>query len=146
MKHGLSRRAFFAGAGSVPAIAAAAQTTPSGQQFRNPDLANLHEFMDWISNENSPRLSFLEGQWKSLEQWKRAARPLFQQHLCYSPEPAPLSAEVIASEERDDFRLEKLKIRATAAYDIPAWALVPTRSAKPAPAVVALHCHSGKYV
>jgi dienelactone hydrolase len=140
----LSRRAFVAGAGTMPA--AAAQIPAPPQQFPNPDLANLHEFVDWVSKENGPRLSFLEKQWKSLEEWKHVARPLFQRHLLYEPKPAPLSAEVIVHEEREGFRLETVRIRATSAYDIPAKVLIPTKRSGPVPGIVALHCHSGKYV
>jgi len=111
-----------------------------------PDLANLHALMEWISRENSPRLSFLDRKWKALENWKRVARPLFRRHLSYDPEPAPLGAEVVSREARDGFTLETVKIRATTAYDIPARVLLPARRAGRVPGVVAIHCHSGRYV
>jgi len=111
-----------------------------------PDLANLHEVMDWISRENEPRLSFLERKWKSLEEWKRVARPLFHRHLSYDPKPVPLGAEVLSREQRDGFSIERVKIRATAAYDIPARVLVPAALKGRVPGVAAIHCHSGRYV
>ncbi len=124
-------------------VHAAVQASP---QFPGPDLANLHGFMDWIAGQNSPRLSFLDARWNSLERWKSAARPVFLQHLRYEPAPDPLSAQVVRSEQRDGFSIETVKIRATAGYDIPARVLLPANRKGKAPGVVAIHCHSGRYV
>jgi dienelactone hydrolase len=111
-----------------------------------PDLGNLYELMDWLKRENAPQLSFLNSRWSSLDPWKAAARPVFRRHLCYDPKPLPLDATVVRREAREGFTLETVRIRATAAYDIPAWVLIPTQRRGRLPAVVALHCHSGQYV
>ncbi|MBI3681984.1 MAG: hypothetical protein HY235_16500 [Acidobacteria bacterium] len=154
-RRSFSRRTLIAGAtaGSpglaaswVPMAAAfaqpASQTTP---QLPAPDLANLYELMDWISRENKPNLSFLDPKWKALEDWKRVARPVFRRHLCYDPKPATLPAELVGREEREGFTIETVKIRG-AAYDIPARVLVPAGRKGRVPGIVALHCHSGRYV
>ena len=111
-----------------------------------PDLANLHPLMDWLSGENAPRLSFLDPKWRKLEEWKKAARPLYRRLLSYDPKPVPLAADVVSREEREGFTLERVKIRATAAYDIPARVLLPAGRTGRVPGVLALHCHSGRYV
>lgn len=111
-----------------------------------PDLANLYEMMDWISRSNEPRLSFLGSRWSKLEEWKQVARPIFHQCLHYSPKPEPLSAEVISRERRDGFMLEAVKIRATSAYDIPAWVLIPDAPKRLLPGIIAIHDHGGAYV
>ena len=110
-----------------------------------PDLANLHETMAWLARENAPRLSFLNPQWTSLDAWKAAARPILRRSHSYDPKPAPLSVELVRREERDGFTIEVVKIRATAAYDIPARVLIPAKRSGRLPAVVAMHCHSGRY-
>ncbi len=120
--------------------------SPTPPAPAEPDLANLHELMDWLSRENAPRLSFLEPRWKTLEAWKDAARPVFKRQLSYDPKPLPLQADVLSREERDGFTVEAVRIKATPAYDIPAWVLVPTQRRGRLPGVVALHCHSGQYV
>ena len=59
------------------------------------------QVLDRAAAENRPRLSFQEGQWKTLEAWKREARPEYLRRLSYDPKPAALGAEVV---ERDDLR------------------------------------------
>jgi len=102
--------------------------------------------VEWLARENAPRLSFLDPKWKSLDAWKHVARPLFLQHLSYGPKALPLSAEILSREEREGFTIETVKIRATAAYDIPAKVLIPKGGKGRVPGVLALHCHSGQYV
>lgn len=124
-----------------------AQATLAGQSaFPSPDLANLHDLMRWIGEENPPRLSFLDDRWKSVEAWKQEARPAFKELLRYDPEPSPLSAKIESREERDGFRLETLKISATEQYDIPGWLLIPDGAQGPLPGVIAIHDHGGRYV
>lgn len=101
--------------------------------------------MEWIARENSPRLSFLDPQWRSLDSWKKTARPIFRQHLSHQPAPRPLAAEVVSREARDGFAIEVVKISATPAYDLTARVLTPAGRRGRLPAVVALHCHSGRY-
>ena len=110
-----------------------------------PDLPNFHGMMEWLAREHAPRLSFLDPKWTSLEPWKAAARPVFRQHLSYDPKPLPLGADLVRREERDGYTLEEIKIHATPAYSIPARVLIPAKRQGKLPAVVALHCHSGRY-
>ncbi len=151
MTDALTRREAFqllAALSLLPAEASQAQEPRSSPSpaAPSPDMGNLHPMLEWISRENAPRMSFLEPRWKSLDEWKRAARPVVRQWLSYDPKPLPLGAELLGREERDGFTVESLRIRATAAYDIPAWLLLPARRSGRAPAVVALHCHSGQFV
>ncbi|MDP3073575.1 MAG: hypothetical protein Q8N18_25045 [Opitutaceae bacterium] len=111
-----------------------------------PDLVNLHDLMAWIAREHGPRLSFLEPQWTELDAWKAAVRPVLRRCHSYDPKPVPLGAELIRREEREGFSIEVIRIRATDAYDIPARVLIPAGRRGRLPAVVAMHCHSGRYV
>jgi dienelactone hydrolase len=110
-----------------------------------PDLGNLFGTVDWVARESAPSLSFLDPRWKSLDEWKAAARPAFHRHLAFDPEPLPVRGEVVGREARDGFTVETVRIRATPAYDISALVLVPTGRHGRLPAVVALHCHGGQY-
>jgi dienelactone hydrolase len=109
-------------------------------------LGDLFEIMAWLGRTNAPRLSFLDGAFKDLETWKRAARPVYAQRLAYDPTPLPLAAEVVSREERDDLLVEKVRIKATPAYDIPACVLVPKKHMGPLPGIAVLHCHGGQYL
>lgn len=143
----VNRRELMGAAGALAALGLPGRAQPQpARRFPTPDLANLHELIDWIGGENVPRLSFLGPKWKSLESWKSEARPVFLRHLHYDPKPAPLSARVLGRQERDGFTIETISIRATDAYDIPAWVLVPSRRENRVPGVLAIHCHSGRYV
>jgi len=156
--HALTRREALAlvGALALPAsgcgvVSAGPEASPSPSPSpspveRPPDLVNLHAFMEQLGKANAPRLSFLDPRWRSLEDWKREARPVYLQSLRYAPAPRPLGAELLAREERDGFSVETVRIHATDAYDIPARVLVPARRAGKRPGLVALHCHSGQYV
>lgn len=128
------------------AVSASLPARSAQAEFPQPDLANLHPVVEWMARENTPRLCFLDRKWKSLEAWKREARPLFRRHLSYDPTPEPLGAELVSREEREGFTLETVRIRATAAYDIPARVLIPHGRKGRVPGVLALHCHSGRYV
>jgi dienelactone hydrolase len=113
-----------------------------------PDLPNFHPMMEWLAREHGPQLSFLDPQWKAsdLEEWKRKARGVLREKLSYSPAPRPMAADLVRREERDGFTLEVVNIHATATYTIPARVLIPKQKrAEKLPAVLALHCHSGRY-
>jgi hypothetical protein len=108
-------------------------------------LGNLWDTVAWAARAQSPALSYLDARWTLLEEWKATARAAFHRHLSFNPPPPPVVGEVTGMEERDGFRIETVRIRASPAYDIPARVLVPAARGGPLPAVVALHCHGGQY-
>jgi dienelactone hydrolase len=125
---------------TIPSLAADPEPAAPGA-----DVGNLHEFLAWAAAKQRMGLSFLDPRWKSLEDWKRAARPFHNRLLGYAPPALPLSAETLGREERDGFTLETLRIRATGAYDIPGWFLLPSGRKGRVPGVIAIHCHGGCY-
>lgn len=130
---------------SLPSPTSLSPTPPT--MPATPDLPNFHPMMEWLAREHAPRLSFLDDRWKgsALEAWKAEARPVLRGRLSYAPKPLPLAADVISREERDRFSVETIRIHATPAYHIPARVLVPKGASGRRPAVLALHCHSGRY-
>ena len=109
------------------------------------DLANFHPLFDQFARDHAPRLSFLDPRFQSLEAWKQIARPAFRDCLGYFPKALPLAADFVSREARDGYTLEVVKIHATPAYHIPARVLIPSNRPGRLPAVLALHCHSGRY-
>lgn len=114
-------------------------------EFKVPDLANLDSVIQGIARDNAPRLSYLDPKWREIEAWKQAAWPVLHDRLGYRPAGVPLAAEKVREEKRDGYTLEVVNISATPAYHIPARVLVPAGGKGRHPAVVAMHCHSGKY-
>ena len=123
-----------------------ARSGPENLDEFPPDLVNLHPVMQWIASERSTRLSFLHSQWRELVAWKNATRPFFRECLRYDPKAVPLAADLVRREERDGFSVEVVQIHATPAYKIPARVLIPQHRRGRLPAVVGLHCHSGRFV
>lgn len=150
---GLTRREALGVLGALvfPCDAMLAQTAsvptppPTPAPTAMPDLPNFHPMMEWLARENAPRLSFLDPQWRSLDAWKTAARSVLRDRLGYQPTARPIGADLVRREERDGFSIEVVNIHATAAYSIPARVLVPANRTGRLPAVLALHCHSGRY-
>lgn len=132
---------------SAGAPSAAGTNAPAGAGAAAlpPDLVNLHPIIQGIADQRPLKLSFLDSQWRELEGWKKIARPIFRERLSYNPAPVPLRGELRHREERDGFTLEVVDISATAGYTIPARVLVPKGRRGRLPAVVAIHCHSGRY-
>ena len=110
-----------------------------------PDLGNLHEMMAAIARGNPPAFSYLNPEWRDLDQWKQQARPVFHQRLSYHPTPSPTAGEFVGREDRDGLVIETWRLHVTPAYTIPLRLLLPTGRHGRLPAVVGLHCHSGKY-
>lgn len=110
-----------------------------------PDLVNLHPLLERMAREHAPRMSFLEERWTGLAEWKAAARTVLLERLGYEPAARPIGAELLRREERDGFSVEVVSIRAAEGYSIPARVLVPSGRPGRLPAVLALHCHSGRY-
>lgn len=123
-----------------------AGSLPAAEEFPKPDLGDIYDIIDWTARQNRLALSFLNSKWKSLDEWKKTARPFYRRLLAYDPPAAPLGAETLGHEERDGFSIERVNIRATGAYDIPGWLLIPSKRSGRLPGVVAIHCHGGNYV
>jgi dienelactone hydrolase len=132
---------------ATPAAGAATAAAPFVPLDPNTpaDLANLHPIFEGIAREHGAKLSFLEAKFRDLEEWKKIARPVFLDRLGYQPPPQPLQAELVSREDRDGFTLETVRISATSTYHIPARVLIPKNRPGKRPAVLALHCHSGRY-
>lgn len=129
--------------GAVPAIFAAVDRVTAGSK---PDLGNLHPVMEWIRREQRPSQSFLDDQWTSLEEWKQQGRALFHERLGFDPAPDGVRSAILGRVERDGFAVETIRIHVASAYEIPVRLLIPQGRKGRLPAVVALHCHSGRFV
>jgi hypothetical protein len=135
----MKRRAFLALPAALPL---AAQSEPPVR----PDLGDLLASIPSMSDGETPTLSFLRPEWKSLPEWKLAARPAALDRFAYNPKPLPLRAVELGREERDGLRIERFRLTAAGTYEIPLWIVAPLGLRGRAPGIVAAHCHSGRYV
>ncbi|MBI2687425.1 MAG: hypothetical protein HYX27_14020 [Acidobacteria bacterium] len=111
-----------------------------------PDLANLFPQLEAASRSQRRPLGFLDPRWKKLDAWKKETRPELLRLLRYNPPAEPLSATVETTEQRDGFRVERVRISATREHSIPGWLLLPAVQRRGRPGLIAIHCHSGRYV
>jgi dienelactone hydrolase len=89
--------------------------------------------------------SFLNDRYGDVGQWGRETREWVRGLLSYSPPPVPPAPVVTDEEDFGSYVRRKLYFKSAEDVRIPAYLLVPKRLEGPAPAVVALHDHSGKF-
>lgn len=129
----------------LPLVAAtAAHPIPAANE---PDLANLFPQLEANSRNQRRPHAFLDPRWKKLDAWKKQTRPELLRLFRYDPPAEPLAASKVEStEQRDGFRVERIRISATREHSIPARLLVPAKQRPGKPGLIAIHCHSGRYV
>lgn len=134
----------------LPVLASTAATGSSvAAAATEPDLANLFPQLEANSRRQRRPLAFLDPRWKKLESWKEQARPELLRLFRYDPPAEPLSSSKVESTEQrngGNFRVERIRISATREHSIPGWLLVPAKQRPGKPGLIAIHCHSGRYV
>lgn len=109
------------------------------------DTGNFHAFLDAYAERNACALSYLAQPWPDVEVWREQGRTKMAELLAYRPESAPLDAEIMESRQQEGFVRHKVRYRVSADRWTEAYLLIPDGLKAPAPAVMALHCHSGYY-
>ncbi len=109
-------------------------------------LGNLHSFVSSIADQNQPALTFLNPQFTDFTLWRGIAHAKAMELLRYSPPVVPLDPQTVEVVDKGDYTREKVTFASASGIRVPAYVLVPKHLDKPAPAVVALHCHGGYYV
>jgi dienelactone hydrolase len=89
--------------------------------------------------------SFLNDQYSDFEKWSTETRAWVKSRLSY--EPDEVSFDPVVTEEVDFGSYTRKKLYFYTAQDckVPAYLLIPKNLKSPAPAIVALHDHSGMY-
>ena len=123
----------------LPLIAQGAEAMPS-------DVGDYYGFLNQYAEKHSNSMSYLSGNWTDREAWSKQGREKMFELLNYHPEPAPApNAEVLETVKKAGYTRYLVRYSITADRKTEAFLLVPDGLTKPAPAVVALHCHSGFY-
>lgn len=150
MADNASRRDFLAALGAAslgamtnPALAAdAPRELPETGANVGSLLADIEKL---IAGARYP-LSFLEGGYKNLEEFRAAVRPKILDLLLYRPEKVDPKPEVIERVERDDHIREKILFSTGPAFRVPAYVLIPKKRTGKLPAIVDLHSHGGMFL
>ena len=132
-----ARAALRAQAGGLP--------TDQNKRWRGSALGNLYPFIKEEQRRTQQRLAFLNRHPKDLEAWKAECRAKIFDALAYRPEPCRPDAQILERVDKGDYIRERLTFHTAPNVSVPAYLLVPKNAKFPAPAVVALHDHSGDY-
>ena len=89
--------------------------------------------------------SYLSPRFTDAAEWARETRGWARQRLFYEPAKVPLEPEVVEEEDFGPYVRKRLYFRSAEDCKVSAYLLVPKGLTRPAPAVVALHDHSGKF-
>lgn len=110
------------------------------------DVGSLFPFIQSQAVKGEFPLSFLNGRFEALAEWKQVARGKLLELLHYSPPPCNPAAEVVAQVDCGDYIRESVRFNTTPDVRVPAYVLVPKGAAGRLPAIVALHDHGGFYL
>ncbi len=110
------------------------------------NLGTLYPEVFKLAERNRYALSFLEDDYRDVDEWKRQARAKVFETLLYRPEPVDPAPQLIDRADLGDHVREKITFRTTADFRVPAYVLIPKGLKKPAPAIVDLHSHGGMFL
>ena len=115
------------------------------KKWKGSVLGNLYPFIKREQQRTRQRLAYLNRQPRDLEAWKAEARSRVFDSLGYHPDPCEPRATILERVDKGDYIRERLTFHTAPGVEVPAYLLVPKRARLPAPAVLALHDHSGFY-
>jgi dienelactone hydrolase len=117
----------------------------AGEGAPKSDMGNYYPFLKEYSSSLKRTMSYSEAKPADLEAWRTKGRAKFQELLAYSPTKVSPEPEILEEVSKPGYKRTKLRYRITADQTTEAYLLIPDGLTAPAPAIVALHCHSGIY-
>jgi dienelactone hydrolase len=147
MADAASRRDFLTALG-LAALAGDgfAADTPRELPVSGADLGSLFADVEKLAAGQRYLLSFTEGGFKTLDDFRAAARPKILDLLVYKPDKVDPKPEVIERVERDDHIREKIVFSTGPHFRVPAYVLIPKKRTGKLPAIVDLHSHGGMFL
>lgn len=109
------------------------------------DVGQYYPMLQNYADERAMSLSFLSNEWPDVDLWRRQGREKMQELLAFSPKSVPLDEKILETVEKKDYIRYKVRYSTTLLRKTEAFLLVPKGLKKPAPAIIALHDHSGFY-
>ena len=117
----------------------AQRTAPTGG-----DLGSMFVDLSRLADDNEYSLSFLAERFRDLPAFKRAAREKVFQAFLYRPPLVDPRPELLDRADCGDYTREKIVFSTGPRFRVPAY--VPKGLSKPAPAIVDLHSHGGRFL
>jgi len=125
---------------AAPMVTGAAETPDTKSH-----VGHFHPFIQEYADQQPNRMTYLSGEWKDPDEWRKAGRAKMRELLAYEPEKAASDAELLAEVKKEGYRRYHVRYSVTANRKTQAFLLIPEGLDRPAPAVVALHDHGGFY-
>ena len=120
--------------------------TPRELQPTGADLGSLLADVERIASRNRPADSFLNGTYRSFDEFQERARRRIFDSILHRPEPVEPRPEVLERRDRGDHVREKIVFSTAPGVRVPAYVLIPKNLQQPAPAMVDLHSHGGMFM
>src|SRR4051794_7925479 len=131
-----SRREFFTAMGLTPAAAAleaAPRASPRALEPTGSDLGSLLGEVESIASASRPAYSFLGDRFRTLADFRAAARDKVFELLLYNPEKVDPKAQVVERVDRGDHVREKVLFFTPRDSRVPAYLLLPPSRSGRAP-------------
>jgi dienelactone hydrolase len=143
-----SRRDFLAALASAGVLGADALAADAPRELpaTGADLGSLFADVDKLVANQRYTLSFSEGGFKNIEEFRATVRPKLLDLLLYKPEKVEPKAEVVERVERDDHIREKVVFSTSPHFRVPGYVLIPKKRSGKLPAIVDLHSHGGMFL
>ena len=113
--------------------------------MNNPYLGSQGRLLGALASEHSRSLSYAGCCEEGPERWAKRARAALEENLNFSPKPVPLDAQVLTEIQADGYTRQTVEFASSRHHRIRGELLVPDRTDRPLPAVLALHDHGGFY-
>lgn len=116
-------------------------TAPTGSH-----IGNFYPFVQRLADQSPLELSFLRPEFTDLKRWQARARAKVFEFLLYAPPRVAPQPQLIKRTDKGDYVEEYLSFQTAPDVRVPAYVLVPKNAKQPAPGVVVLHSHDGRYL
>lgn len=145
-----SRRDFLATLGLASAGVLGGETfaadAPRELLPTGADLGSLLADVQKLVTDQRYSLSYTEGGFKSLEEFRAAVRPRLLDLLLYRPDRVDPKPEIVERVDREDHVREKVIFSTGPHFRVPAYVLIPKKRSGKLPAIVDLHSHGGMFL
>src|SRR5262249_32281147 len=111
-----------------------------------PHIGSLYPFVQRPADQSPLELSFLRPEFTDLKRWQPRARAEGFEFLLYAPPRVAPQPQLIKRTDKGDYIEEYLTFQTAPDVRAPAYVLIPKGARLPAPGVVVLHSHDGRYL